>query len=74
LSGLAGRPVGGAESFDYSPVFKAAKARGLRWDRERLLAFLEDPEAMFPGLWMSAQGLRRAEERAAVADFLLGAR
>jgi cytochrome c len=31
---------------------------------------LADPEAMFPGLWMGANGLRDAGDRAAVAAFL----
>jgi cytochrome c len=32
--------------------------------------FLEDPEEMYPGLWMGGNGLRRAADRAAVVDFL----
>ncbi|MDB5316066.1 MAG: hypothetical protein JWO26_3466 [Rhodospirillales bacterium] len=32
--------------------------------------FLEDPEEMYPGLWMGGNGLRRAADRAAVVEFL----
>lgn len=71
LAGLNGRVLGSAESFDYSPAFKAAKAQGLRWDRERLLGYLTDPDAVVPGGWMSPPAGLNAADRAAVADYLL---
>ncbi|MBY0337742.1 MAG: hypothetical protein K2X11_14085, partial [Acetobacteraceae bacterium] len=73
LAGLAGRRVAGDPGFDYSPVLREAGARGERWDRARLERFLADPEEMYPGLWMGGNGLRRADEIAAVAAFLLRA-
>ncbi|MFC5420489.1 c-type cytochrome [Bosea eneae] len=72
LSGLNGRVFGSAEGFDYSPAFKAAKAQGLSWDRERLLGYLADPDAVVPGGWMSPPAGVSAADRAAVADYLLG--
>lgn len=72
LAGLGGRLVGADPGFDYSPALKAAREAGLRWDKDRLTAFLGDPEAMFPGTWMSPPGLARAEDRAALAAFLTG--
>ncbi|CEJ12301.1 Cytochrome c2 [bacterium YEK0313] len=72
LAGLGGRLVGSDPGFDYSPALKAARAAGLRWDRDRLETFLVDPEAMFPGTWMSPPGLAGAEDRAALAAFLAG--
>lgn len=72
LAGLGGRLVGSDSGFDYSPALKAAREAGLRWDKDRLTAFLGDPEAMFPGTWMSPPGLARAEDRAALAAFLTG--
>lgn len=71
LAGLSGRRVGTAAGFDYSPALKAAGAQGLSWDAERLRSYLADPETMFKGSWMSAPGLAREADRAAVADFLM---
>ena len=70
LSGVVGRAVGGAAEFDYSPVLRKARDEGLRWDAERLEAFLADPAAMFPGLWMSMRGIEDAAERQALVRFL----
>ena len=62
LAGLIGRKVAGDPAFDYSPVLRQA--------REALETFLADPEAMFPAMWMSAQGIRDAAERRALARFI----
>ena len=70
LSGVIGRPVGGDAAFDYSPVLRKARDEGLRWDAKRLDAFLADPAAMFPGLWMSMRGIEDAAERQALVKFL----
>jgi len=71
LSGLNGRVLGSAEGFDYSPAFKAARAQGVKWDRERLLGYLADPDAIVPGGWMSPPAGLSAADRAAMADYLL---
>ena len=71
LAGLNGRALGSAEGFDYSPAFKAAKAQGLVWDRERLLGYLADPDAIVPGGWMSPPAGLSMADRAALADYLL---
>ena len=70
LSGVVGRPIGGDAAFDYSPVLRKARDEGLRWDAKRLEAFLADPAAMFPGLWMSMRGIGDAAERQALVRFL----
>jgi cytochrome c len=70
LSGLIGRAVAGNADFDYSPVLRKARDEGLRWDAKRLEAFLADPAAMFPGLWMSIRGIEDAAERQALVTFL----
>jgi len=70
LSGLIGRAVGGDPGFEYSPVLRAANASGLVWTGRRLDAFLADPEAMFPGMWMSYPGIRDEAERAELARFI----
>jgi len=70
LSGVVGRTIGGDAAFDYSPVLRKARDEGLRWDTKRLEAFLADPAAMFPGLWMSMRGIEGAAERRALVRFL----
>ena len=72
LSGVIGRAVAGNADFDYSPVLRKARDEGLRWDAKRLEAFLADPAAMFPGLWMSMRGIEDAAERQALVRFLDG--
>jgi cytochrome c len=70
LAGVVGRRVGSDPGFGYSPVLEAAHEAGRVWDGALLERFLADPEEMFPGLWMGSNGLRTADERAAVAAFL----
>lgn len=70
LHGVVGRRVAGDAGFDYSPALEAAGRAGDAWDAERLVRFLADPEEMYPGLWMGANGLRAEAERRAVARFL----
>jgi cytochrome c len=70
LAGLIGRRVAGDPAFDYSPVLRRAGAAGRRWDRAMLDAFLADPEAMFPGMWMTGRRMTDAAERRALADFI----
>jgi cytochrome c len=67
LTGLMGRRIGGDPEFDYSPVLAGAEGS---WDAARLDRFLQDPEEMFPGLWMGGNGVREAEPRAAIVRFL----
>jgi cytochrome c len=72
LAGVLGRRVACDAAFDYSPALLAAREAGQAWDAGLLQRFLEDPEAMFPGLWMGANGLRDAADRSAIAAFLAG--
>ncbi len=71
LAGLKGRIAGSAEGFDYSPAFEKARSTRVVWDEERLLAYLADPEEMFPGTWMSLAGLRNEADRRDLARFLM---
>lgn len=64
LIGVLGRPVGGDPAFDYSPVLQAARGKGEIWTKERLDAFLSDPEAMYPGTWMGGPPIRDDKMRA----------
>jgi cytochrome c len=72
LAGLAGRPVAGDAAFGYSPVLTRAGRAGQVWDAGRLDAFLADPEAMYPGLWMGGNGVADAAARAALVRYLTG--
>jgi cytochrome c len=51
-----------------------AREAGLVWDAARLERFLVDPEEMFPGLWMGTNGIRAADDRAAVTEYLRSAK
>jgi cytochrome c len=64
LAGVIGRPVAGDPAFDYSPALRAARDKGDIWTRERLDAFLGDPEALYPGGWMGSPPIRDAKRRA----------
>lgn len=70
LAGLLGRRVAGDSEFDYSPVLRQARAEERRWNRAMLDSFLTDPEAMFPGMWMTGRRIGDAAERKALAGFL----
>lgn len=70
LHGLLDRRVGADPAFDYSPALQHAKAKGQRWTRALLDRFLADPQATFPGTWMTPQGLASAAERDALIEFL----
>ena len=69
LARLAGRRIGGDPNFDYSSVLR--EAEGV-WTADRLATFLEDPEEMFPGLWMGGNGVRDATARRGIVDYLIG--
>jgi cytochrome c len=61
LAGLLGRKVAGDETFDYSPVLRQARAEGRVWSADTLEKFIADPEAAFPGTWMSRVPMGAAE-------------
>ena len=71
LAGLAGRVVAGDPRFDYSPALREGRAEGRAWDASALRDFLRDPDAAFPGTWMSETGLRGEDDITALAAFLL---
>lgn len=45
LFGIIGRKLGTAEKFNYSKAMKDAGEKGLVWDEEKLMEYLEDPGA-----------------------------
>jgi cytochrome c len=70
LAGLIGRKVAGDEKFDYSQVLRQARDQGRVWTLAALETFLADPEAAFPAMWMSAQGIGDPAARTALARFI----
>lgn len=70
LAGVIGRRAAHEAGFDYSPAMREAAARGLAWTPATLERFLADPEAVVPGTSMNYFGLRKAEDRAALLEYL----
>ena len=70
LKGIVGRPVAAEPGFAYSPEMRAYAARQPRWSREALDAFIADPQAAVPDNAMGFFGIRDAEERRALIEFL----
>ena len=70
LKGIVGRAVAAEPGFAYSPAMRAYAVEQLRWDREALDAFIADPQAVVPDNEMGFFGIRDAEERRALLDFL----
>jgi cytochrome c len=68
LFGIVGRKTGSDEGFPrYTPANKNAN---LTWDRATLDKYLADPKAVIPGTNMTFVGVRRAEERNDLIDYL----
>lgn len=44
LYNIVGRTAGSVEGYKYSPVFAEAAEKGLAWEPEQLVAYLEDPK------------------------------
>ena len=70
LAGLIGRKVAGDPQFDYSPVLRKARDEGRVWTVLTLETFIADPEAMFPGTWMSRVPLANPADGQALVRFI----
>jgi cytochrome c len=55
LQGVLGRPVGGADGYSYSRGLAAKKAE--TWTEQKLIQYIDHPEAIAPGTTMPAPGL-----------------
>lgn len=67
LYGIFGRQAGTREGFNYS---KAMAASDIIWDDETLSDYIENPAKYMSGNRMSFAGLRKAEDRAALLEYL----
>jgi nitrite reductase (NO-forming) len=67
LHGVVGRKSGSEPGYSYSPAMTQAN---LVWDAKTLDAYLTDPQKVVPGNKMPFPGLKTAQDRADVIDFL----
>lgn len=70
LKGIVGRKVASLPGYAYSPAMKAFAADGKTWTRERLDAYIADPQHVVPHNAMSFFGIADAGERAALVAWL----
>jgi cytochrome c2 len=68
-AGVIGRKAGTLPEFTYSPALQL-QSRGLVWDAKTLDEWLRDPHAAVGETGMAFEGLKDAEQRRAVIEFL----
>ena len=68
LVGIVGRKAGTADG--YTKYSKAIKDSGIVWDEANLDKWLAGPKTMYPGTKMIYPGLKKAEDRADVIEYL----
>ena len=67
LAGIFGRSAGSVAGFAYS---EAMRAYGEKWTPESLDSFLEKPAELIPGNRMALGGMRNAEQRKLIIEYL----
>lgn len=67
LHGIFGANAGAKEGFAFSPALSGS---GVVWTRETLDKWIESPSTFAPGNKMAYVGLKDAERRAALIDYL----
>ena len=73
LRGVFGRRAGTVDGFDYSQAIREAGRHGLVWSEGTLDRFLEDPDALVPGVRMGGVRLRDPGERRTLIRWLQNA-
>ena len=68
LVGIVGRKAGTADG--YTKYSKAIKDSGIVWDEANLNKWLTNPKGMYPGTKMIYPGLKSADDRANVIEYL----
>ena len=68
LVGIVGRKAGTAEGF--TKYSKDLKNSGIVWDEANLDKWLTGPKAMYPKTKMIYPGLKKAEDRADIIEYL----
>jgi cytochrome c len=67
LHGVVNRRAGTIPGFHYS---SANKSSGLVWTEQELYAYLESPQTVVPGTYMTYVGMKDAQQRADVIAYL----
>ncbi len=67
LWGVVGSSIAGRSDFGYS---KSLSSKEGVWDEASLDAFLRSPQGFVPGTKMSFAGIRQAEDRATLIEYL----
>jgi cytochrome c len=68
LHNIIGRKAGSLPDYRYSEAMKSAD---FVWDEDKLVRFIEDPDALVSGNGMTPYtGVRSAEDRAKIVSFL----
>ena len=68
LVGIVGRKAASADG--YTKYSKVLKESGIVWDEANLDKWLTNPKGMYPGTKMIYPGLKKAEDRADVIEYL----
>lgn len=69
LFGIAGTKAGAVPGYAFSAAMTSS---GVLWNRENLDAFLLSPQSRIPGTKMSFSGVKDAEKRKEIVDYILG--
>jgi len=67
LHGIIGRHSGMVPGFNYSA---ANKGSGIVWTEQELYAYLENPQKVVPGTYMTYTGVKNPQKRADVIAYL----
>lgn len=67
LHGIIGRATGQAPGFSYTD---ANKNKGIKWTRETLFVYLENPKKYIPGTKMIFAGLKNEKDRDSLITYL----
>ncbi len=67
LFGVVGRKSGSIADYAYAPAMKNA---GLTWDQATLDKYVTDPQAVVPGTKMLFPGVKSADDRKALIQYL----
>ena len=67
LFGVVGRKAGSVAGYTYAPAMKNA---GVTWDQATLDKYVTDPQSVVPGTKMLFPGIKSADDRKALIQYL----